>query len=92
LTFTQRTIDVPLATKTEAFSHSKPVSVGLRTIGQLLVESRKKSDLTQKQMAEKVGFPRKWLGRWERDRAIPDQAQWSKLATILALPVAIPDE
>ena len=89
LTFTQRTIDVPLPLKTERFKHSKRVSAQITPLGQLLVKLRKETGLTQKEMARKADIPRKWLGRWERGRAKPDQAQWSKLAAILYLPAEL---
>jgi len=75
LTFTQRTIDVPLATKTEVFSLSKPVSIGIQTIGRLLVERRKKVGFDSGGNGTKSRYSRKWLGRWERGRAVPNQAQ-----------------
>jgi ribosome-binding protein aMBF1 (putative translation factor) len=89
LTFTQRTVDVPLATKTEVFRRCKPVSAGNMTFGQRLVEYRKERGFTQKEVAEKTGIPRKWLGRWERGRAMPNEVEWQTLAKVLKLPVCI---
>jgi DNA-binding XRE family transcriptional regulator len=86
LTFTQRTIEVPLPTKTGQFTLSKPLPARISTLGHLLVGRRKEARLTQKDVAKKTGIPRKWVARWERGRAMPDQAQWTKLATILPLP------
>jgi ribosome-binding protein aMBF1 (putative translation factor) len=90
LTFTQRTTDVHLATKTKPLSRCNPVSARIETVGQLLVKRRKHAGLTQKITAAKVGIPRKWLGRWERGRALPNQAQWSNLAKVLELSVVMP--
>jgi transcriptional regulator with XRE-family HTH domain len=81
---------VPLATKTEAFKPSKPISGGNKSIGDLLVACRKERGFTQKEVAGKSGIPRKWVGRWERGRAIPDHAEWSKLAMVLKIPLALP--
>jgi transcriptional regulator with XRE-family HTH domain len=80
---------VSLPTKTEQFRLSKPLSAEISTLGQLLVGHRKEAYLTQKEVAQKTGIPRKWVGRWERGRAMPDQAQWSKLAIVLKLPAWI---
>jgi len=90
LKFTQRTIEVVLPQKPEKFSHRNVIVPG--TIGGLIVTARKNRGLTQKQLAAKASIRRQWLGRWERNRSIPDQAQWTKLATIIALPLAIPEE
>jgi DNA-binding transcriptional regulator YiaG len=86
LTFTQRTTDVRLPTKAEAFDQSNLLPPRIKTVGRLLVDYRRQMGLTQKQVAGKAGIPRKWLGRWERGRAMPDQARWSTLAAILNLP------
>ena len=86
LTFTQRTFEMPLPIKTEIVSQIKSLPTGTQTLSQLLVARRQVTGLTQKQLAGKLGIPRKWLGRWERGRAIPAQAQWSRLATVLKLP------
>jgi ribosome-binding protein aMBF1 (putative translation factor) len=88
LTFTQRTIDVPLATKTEYLKPDKPIPVEIKTLGQLLIGRRTEAGLTQKELAGKAGIPRKWVGRWERGRAIPNHAEWSKLGSVLTLPAA----
>jgi DNA-binding transcriptional regulator YiaG len=72
-----------------AFDHDKPIPTASNAFGKLLVASRKKVGLTQKKAAETAGIPRKWVGRWERGRAIPGQTQWSKLATVLNLPTEL---
>jgi DNA-binding XRE family transcriptional regulator len=87
LTFTQRTIDVPLVTKTGGFRHGNSLLPQMKgTIGDLIIAYRKEAGLTQRQLAVKAGIARKWLGRWERGRAMPNEAQWSQLATVLHFP------
>ena len=54
-------------------------------MGGVLVASRKEAGLKQRELAERSGIPRKWLGRWERNLAIPSPLEWEKLALILNL-------
>jgi ribosome-binding protein aMBF1 (putative translation factor) len=87
LTFTQRTIEVVLPQKPEKFSHRNTPVTG--TIGSLIVTARRAAGLTQKQLAVKAGMLRRWLGRWERGTALPNEDEWTKLRKILELPESI---
>jgi DNA-binding transcriptional regulator YiaG len=78
LTFTQRTIHVVLANKTEVLRHDKPFPAVIKTIGDLLMARRKEASLTRQKLSETTGIPLHWLGRWERDRSFPSSAEWSK--------------
>jgi transcriptional regulator with XRE-family HTH domain len=89
LTFTQRTIEVPLAIKPKEFRDGKSIAAVVNSAGKQLVAGREEGGLTQTQLAEKTGIPRKWIGRWERGRAMANQAQWNKLATVLDLPTEL---
>jgi transcriptional regulator with XRE-family HTH domain len=70
--------------KAPRFYHGKPFPTG--TLGDVIRAQRIEAGLTQKQLATASGVPRYWLGRWERDRALPNQAQWVSLGKVLKLP------
>jgi ribosome-binding protein aMBF1 (putative translation factor) len=83
-TFTQRTIHVVLPNKTEVFRHEKHFPTG--TLGDLIRVRRKEAGLTREQLSKAAGIPIYWLGRWERDRSLPNQAEWVRLEKILKFP------
>jgi DNA-binding XRE family transcriptional regulator len=80
-TFTQRTIHSNLAPKSIIFRHAATI----KTPSDLLTTSRKEAGLTQEQLSQIVGIHRQWIGRWERNRALPSETDWKKLSTVLNL-------
>src|ERR1043166_1088348 len=62
LTFTQRTVEASLPTKTETVSHGKSNPLVVGTVGHTIIARRQTAGLTQKQLARRAGIPRKWLG------------------------------
>jgi DNA-binding transcriptional regulator YiaG len=80
-TITQRTIHVVLPIKSAILKHGKPNLTG--TVGSSIRFARKQVCLTQEQLAQTTGISRYWLGRWERNRALPNQAEWEKLSMSL---------
>jgi len=80
---TQRSIHVILAHKPLDLRRGKPISTG--TIGNAFRSARKQAGLAQEQLAEMADIHRQWLGRWERNRALPTEAQWAKLRGFLKL-------
>jgi len=85
-TITQRAIHVVLPPQLTGLRYGKPTTIVIKTIGDLLVARRKEAGLTQEKLAEKTGIHRQWLGRWERNRALPTQVEWTQLRTVLPLP------
>jgi len=83
-TITQRTIHVVLPKKTAVSDHGK--STFAQTISATIRGARKQAGLTQKKLAEITGIHRQWHGRWERGRALPSLAAWTKLSAWLNLP------
>jgi transcriptional regulator with XRE-family HTH domain len=55
------------------------------TLGGSLVAKRKEAGLTQSALAKATQIPRKWLGRWERNRAVPSEEELSKLSQFMEL-------
>ena len=56
-------------------------------IGRFIAERRKKANLTQMQLAEKLGITDKAISKWERGIAMPDTSIMLKLCDILGISV-----
>ena len=56
-------------------------------IGRFVAECRKEKNLTQIQLAEKLGITDKAISKWERGMAMPDSAIMLKLCTVLGISV-----
>jgi len=56
-------------------------------IGRFIAECRKKSNLTQMQLAEKLGITDKAVSKWERGVAMPDTSIMLELCDILCISV-----
>lgn len=51
-------------------------------LGKSLYDARKKSGLSQEQVAEKLGISRQTISKWELDESLPDIRQAKHLASI----------
>ena len=56
-------------------------------IGRFIAECRKKANLTQMQLAEKLGITDKAISKWERGMAMPDTSIMLELCNILKITV-----
>ncbi len=56
-------------------------------IGKFIAECRKRKDLTQMQLAEKLGITDKAISKWERGIAMPDSSIMLALCSILGISV-----
>ncbi len=56
-------------------------------IGRFIAECRKKAQLTQRQLAEKLGITDKAISKWERGIAMPDSAIMLELCELLCISV-----
>ncbi len=56
-------------------------------IGRFIAECRKQKDLTQMQLAEKLGITDKAVSKWERGIAMPDSSIMFELCDILGISV-----
>ena len=52
-------------------------------IGSTISELRKKNNLTQEQLAEKLNVTRQTISKWETNETIPDVESLKKLAIVL---------
>ena len=56
-------------------------------IGEFIAECRKKQNLTQSQLAEKLGITDRAVSKWENGRAMPDSSLMLDLCSILNISV-----
>ena len=56
-------------------------------IGKFIAECRKKQNLTQGQLAEKLGITDRAVSKWENGRAMPDSSLMLDLCSILKISV-----
>ena len=61
--------------------------MNLIKIGKLIADSRKKENLTQMQLAEKLNITDRAVSKWETGRALPDSAIMLELCSILKISV-----
>jgi len=55
------------------------------SLGNKLAESRKRQNLTQEQLAERLGVTRQAVSRWESDAAYPETDKIIRMAQILGV-------
>lgn len=58
-----------------------------QTLGKRIVHNRKKKNMTQDQLAEKLGVTAQAVSKWENDQSCPDIATLPKLANIFGITV-----
>ncbi|MDE7014062.1 MAG: helix-turn-helix transcriptional regulator, partial [Kineothrix sp.] len=51
----------------------------------ICIENRKKSGLSQEEVAERLGVSRQTISKWELDETLPDICQSKKLANLYGL-------
>ena len=56
-------------------------------IGRFISQCRKKANLTQTQLADKLGLTNRAVSKWETGRALPDSAIMLELCSILGITV-----
>ena len=70
--------------KVPRFYHGMHFPTG--TLGDVIRARRTEARLTRRQLFAATDIPLYWLGRWERNRALPNQVQWTSLGKVLRLP------
>ncbi len=58
-----------------------------QTLGKRIVQNRKRLNLTQDQLAEKLGVTAQAVSKWENDQSCPDIATLPKLAEIFGISI-----
>ena len=62
--------------------------MNLEKIGKFIASSRKKQNLTQEQLAEKLGVSNKTVSKWETGKCMPDYSVVKNLCEELGITVA----
>lgn len=57
------------------------------TLGQKILELRKKSGLSQEQLGEKVGVSRQTISNWELEETAPNPEQLKRLSNIFSISI-----
>lgn len=57
-------------------------------IGKFILECRKKKNMTQQELAEKLGVSDRTIGNWENGRNMPDLSLFKPLSEILEISIA----
>lgn len=57
-------------------------------IGKFIAECRKKKNMTQQELAEKLGVSDRTIGNWENGRNMPDLSLFKPLSEILGISIA----
>jgi transcriptional regulator with XRE-family HTH domain len=57
------------------------------TLGEKLKELRKETNISQEELAEKVGVSRQAVAKWERDNGLPDTENLKSIATLFNISI-----
>jgi DNA-binding transcriptional regulator YiaG len=90
LGITQRTIRVIHQLSGGRFSPRKLIPVNPKTTGDHLLLKRIEANLSQPEVALKLGASERIVRAWEHDRLLPTEAQWQVLAGVLRLDSTFP--
>lgn len=82
-TISQRSNRVDLPIKADDYRGEKTNYSG--SAGEQIRTARMQAGLTRDQLSKLSGIPTFWLGRWERNRSIPNQIQWQQIAKKLPI-------
>jgi len=89
-TFDQRLIYLLLANVTVALSHQKPNGgniMNMQAIGRKISALRKERDMTQVDLADKLGVTYQAVSSWERGNSMPDIAKLPDISQVLAVSI-----
>lgn len=56
-------------------------------IGKLISECRKQKNMTQEQLAEKLGVTNKAISKWENGKCLPDVSLWKEIVYLLEITI-----
>ena len=56
------------------------------SLGNSLFNARKRSGLSQEEVAEKLGVSRQTISKWELDETLPDIRQSKRLSNLITMP------
>ncbi len=86
LGISQRTLHVAEAPTTQPKTSKKAFPKTVKTLGDSIRTKRGERGINQRALARKLNVPRRRIQDWERDRKVPSETEWQKLADELGLP------
>ena len=74
----------------QRFSRRKLIPVNVKTMGDQLLLKRIEANLTQSEMAQKLGVSTRTVRKWEHGSACPTEDNWQALSQLLRLDSQFP--
>ncbi len=74
----------------QRFSPRKLISVNVKSLGDYLLLKRIEANLSQRELAVKLGVTVRKMKAWKHDQTVPTKVEWQALATILKLECQMP--
>jgi len=90
LGITQRTVTTKFDHSKERYSPRKLIPVNAKTVGDHLLLKRIAANLSQPEVAARVGVSVRRVKAWEHDQACPSADEWKILAAILTFDEEFP--
>jgi len=81
----QRTVVAVFDYPSQRFSPRKLIPVNVKTLGDQLHLARIKANLSQSEVAQKLGVSTRTVRKWEHGYACPTEDHWQVLAHLLRL-------
>jgi ribosome-binding protein aMBF1 (putative translation factor) len=91
LGITQRNVLVYFDHSKNRYSPRKLIPVNVKTLGDHLLINRIKADLSQSEVAQKVGVSVETVRKWEHGIVCPTEDHWQVLKRILDLDDVFPE-
>ena len=90
LGITQRTVTTKFDHSKERYSPRKLIPVNAKTVDDHLLLKRIGANLSQPEVASRVGVSVRKVKAWEHDQVLPTEPQWQKLTGVLQLDATFP--
>jgi DNA-binding transcriptional regulator YiaG len=90
LGITQRSVHLSFDHSKERYSPRKLIPVNAKTAGDHILLKRIAANLSQPEVAARVGVSVRKVKAWEHDQVLPTEAQWQRLTAVLQLDAKFP--
>jgi DNA-binding transcriptional regulator YiaG len=81
----QRTVVADFDYPSQRFSPRKLIPVNVKTLGDQLHLARIEANLSQSEVAQKLGVSTRTVRKWEHGQTCPNEDHWQVLARLLRL-------
>jgi hypothetical protein len=85
----QRTVDVKIGFSPQRFSPRKLIPVNVKTLGDQIHLKRIEANLSQPEVARKLGVSIRTVSKWENGMVCPNEDHWQVLNRIFRLDLGI---